>query len=114
MQCVYLGVDVALDTLDVALATCATVCTEVGRFANEPAGWEGLVARLRQTVFASPDTEWHLVIEPTGGYEAGVQAFAYAQGWQVTLVNPLQLRRWAAGQGIRAKTDRQDARLLAS
>jgi transposase len=113
MQTLYIGVDVSLAHLDVALATTDATCREVGRLANQPAGWEALVSRLSVLGYAAPEWVWHLLIEPTGGYEAGLQAFAYGQGWQVTVVNPLQVRHWASGQGVRAKTDRQDAQVLA-
>jgi hypothetical protein len=38
---------------------------------------------------------------------------AVQQGWQVSVVNPVQVRDWARSQGRRAKTDAQDALLLA-
>jgi transposase len=52
-------------------------------------------------------------LEPTGGYELALAHFALAQGWQVSLPNPKQVRDFAKGRGRRAKTDGQDARLLA-
>ena len=54
-----------------------------------------------------------LVLEPTGGYEQPLARWALKQGWLVSLPNPRQVRDWAKGQGRRAKTDRQDALLLA-
>lgn len=113
MSRLYAGTDVSLDNLDVAIAITATLRQEVGRFANNQAGWEAMAVTLGQLVASHHLTTIHLVIEPTGGYEEGLLYFAYAQGWQVTRVNPLQVRRWAAGQGVRAKTDRQDAQVLA-
>lgn len=35
----------------------------------------------------------HLIIEPTGGYEAQLVVEAYRRHWLVTLVNPLTVRR---------------------
>lgn len=107
------GTDVSMETLDVATATPTTPRSDLGRFGNEAAGWEKMASEVQQLAEQQQLTSIHLVLEPTGGYEAGLLAFAYAQGWQVTLVNPLQVRRWASGQGVRAKTDRQDARVLA-
>jgi transposase len=54
-----------------------------------------------------------VVLEPTGGYELGLAGFAAAQGWQVSRPNALRVHDWANSQGRRAKTDRQDARILA-
>jgi transposase len=113
MPTLYLGVDVALEHLDVATATTAASRLGLGRFDNTPTGWAAIAEQAHQVVEHQQITTVHLVLEPTGGYEAGLCDFAYAQGWQVTLVNPLQVRRWASGQGVRAKTDRQDALMLA-
>src|SRR5262249_27120896 len=55
-----------------------------------------------------------LVLEPTGGYELAFALWARQQdGWQVHRPNPARVRAWARSQGLRAKTDRQDALLLA-
>src|SRR5262249_14460225 len=55
-----------------------------------------------------------LVLEPTGGYELAFALWARQQpGWQVHRPNPARVRAWARSQGWRAKTDRQDALLLA-
>jgi transposase len=106
-----------METLDVASpptpSPTPTSHCDLGRFGNDAAGWEEMAVEVRQAAERQQATTIHLLIEPTGGYEAGLLNFAYAQGWQVTLVNPLQVRRWASGQGVRAKTDRQDARVLA-
>jgi transposase len=84
----------------------------LGRFDNQATGFEQLaqaIARLGPAL----QSEIHLVVEPTGGYELALVAFAYEQGWQVSLPNPKQVRDWAKGMGQRAKTDSQDARILA-
>jgi transposase len=114
MNTCYLGIDVALDHLDVATATTPALRKFMGRYANNSTGWQALAAAVEALVRQQPsELAIQLIVEPTGGYEEGLVAFAYRQGWQVTLVNPLQVRRWAEGQGQRAKTDRQDALLLA-
>jgi transposase len=109
----YVSADVSLAKLDVASATTATSPNWLGRFDNEPAGWTQLAVQVTAVAAQAQRATIHLIVEPTGGYEQGLLAFAYAQGWLVTLVNPLQVRRWADGVGVRAKTDRQDALLLA-
>jgi transposase len=113
MSRLYISADVSLAQLDVAVATHPTVRRFLGRFDNDASGWQELAAQVKAVAKAEHATELHLMLEPTGGYEAGLLTFAYQQGWLVTLVNPLQVRRWAEGQGVRAKTDRQDALVLA-
>lgn len=112
MTRVYVGVDVSKAKLDVAVAWSAQVRQAVGQYANS----EGGIAKLAQRVIEWGQTHGEvtlqLVVEPTGGYEARLVRWAYTQGWQVTLVNPLQVRRWAQGMGVRAKTDAVDADVL--
>jgi transposase len=85
----------------------------LGEFTNAPAGFEQLAGRVRQALPAGPAERVHLIMEPTGGYELGLAAFALAQGWRVSLPNPRHVRDFAKGLGQRAKTDKQDALLLA-
>lgn len=112
MTSVYVGVDVSKAKLEVARAESAQQRQPVGRFDNTDAGIAQLVQRVTALGQTQGDVTLHLVVEPTGGYEARLVAAAYAQGWQVSVVNPLQLRRWAEGMGVRAKTDRVDAQVL--
>ncbi len=116
MTTVYVGVDVAKAKLDAAVAAPNghpdRVRRVVGQFANDAAGIERLVQQVMQVCSGQGEVTFHLVVEPTGGYEARLVSLAYAQGWRVTLVNPLQVRRWAEGMGVRAKTDRVDAGVL--
>ena len=53
------------------------------------------------------------MIEATGGYQSRVVAALVAAGHQVAVVNPRQVRDFARGLGILAKTDRLDARVIA-
>lgn len=51
-------------------------------------------------------------LEASGGYERLVRRMLEASGFKVVLHNPLKPRRLAQAQGIRAKTDFVDARVL--
>jgi len=53
-----------------------------------------------------------VICEATGGYERPLMALLYAKGITVTLVNPARVRAFAKSEGIRAKTDPIDARVL--
>ena len=129
-----LGVDVAKATLEVAMwpAAGGRSGVAVGTFANEETGWEALAARVAAhraadegaadegaadegaaDEGAADEGAVTLVLEPTGGYELGLACWAHQRGWQVLRPNPRQVREWARSQGQRAKTDRQDALLLA-
>jgi transposase len=85
----------------------------LGELPNKRDGFEELAALLEAERGRVGATTIHLVMEPTGGYELALAHFALKQGWRVSLPNPRQVRDWAKGLGQRAKTDKQDALLLA-
>ncbi len=114
MATLWLGTDVGKASLVAEVAAEQDV--RLGEFTNNAPGFVALaeqVATLVQAVGQEEVTVIHLVVEPTGGYELALVAFAYEQGWQVSLPNPKKVRDWAKGMGWRAKTDRQDAHILA-
>jgi len=109
----YVGIDVSMEHLDVALATTAKSQQSLDRFENERKGWRKLARQLKAQVKAAQAEVVHVVLEPSGGYEKAFVAFAHQQAWRVSLVNPWQVRRFIEGQGVRAKSDRIDALMLA-
>lgn len=112
-----LGIDVAKATLEVAVWQDGQV-QSLGAVANTPEGWEALARQVdppRGVVpgVAAAVEDVRVVLEPTGGYELGVALWASQRGWLVVRPNPRHVRDWARSQGRRAKTDRQDAVVLA-
>lgn len=101
---IHVGIDVAKESFDGALG----VGGEVASYANDVAGSEALLLRLR-------DFDVRLIVmEATGGYEAELACALQAAGYQVAVVNPRQARDYAKSMGYLAKTDRIDAAVLAS
>jgi transposase len=99
---VFVGIDVALDTLDLARSDADGVLT----VAHDPDGTRrvvALLAALRPTL---------VVLEATGGIERPLLDALLDAGLPVALVNPAHVRHFAKGLGILAKTDRIDARVL--
>jgi len=97
------GLDVSKAWLDVVLWPTRET-TRVSRDAaglSELAGWLTLheVGRIG--------------IEASGGYEREVIDTLPALGFQVLLLNPLRVRRFAQAKGRLAKNDRADARTIA-
>lgn len=100
---VFVGLDVAKATLDVALRPSE----EQWRVPNDDAGVAALVERLR------PLRPTLVVCEATGGFErAAIGALAVA-GLPVVVANPRQVRDFARATGQLAKTDTIDAAVLA-
>jgi transposase len=94
------GVDVCKEHLDACWADVSL------RLANDAAGWNELIAKLRE---ATVDL---VVLEATGGYECGVVCALQEAGLAVARLNPRQARDFAKALGVLAKTDRIDARCL--
>lgn len=112
MQTIWVGIDVGKANLLVAVVYEESQLL-VREWENTQAGFCALAAQLQTTQEACSASGMHLVVEPTGGYEQALVAFAHEQGWPISVPNPRQVRQWARGTGRRAKTDRQDALLLA-
>lgn len=102
-ETIVVGVDVSKRWLDVHVSPSG----EAWRAANEPDGVDELARRLAE---AGPAL---VVCEATGGLERLLQAALAAAGLSLAVVNPRQARRFAGAAGQLAKTDRQDAALLA-
>jgi transposase len=97
-----IGIDISKETLDVhRLSDGMTVC-----FTNDKSGFLGLNRWLVGTQVA------RIVYEPTGAYHRDFEV-ALGIKYPMVKVNPLQARRFAQARGIRAKTDRADAKMLA-
>jgi transposase len=104
----WVGIDVAKDSLDVCLLPADRTCSERSfRVSNDAAGFRQLVRQL-----PAPGS-CRIVMEATGGYQRPVVAALQAAQHTVAVVNPRQVRDFARGLGILAKTDRLDARVIA-
>lgn len=99
----FVGIDVAKDTLDIAVRPTA----ETWQVANEPASISTLVAQLETMAPAL------VILEATGGFEGPLLAALAVTKSPVVRANPRQVRAFAQAIGILAKTDRIDARVLA-
>lgn len=111
-QALVVGVDMAKKDF-AAASRVGQSEVELGKLDNERSGFTALSEQLQKQCQAQGLTQIHLIVEATGGYEAALVAYAYEQGWQVSMPNPRQVRDWAKGMGYRVKTDRVDARILA-
>jgi transposase len=102
-QSVYVGVDVCKDYLDVYLHPTA----HHERVTNDQNG----LRRLKRLLSQHGATL--VVMEATGKYHRQAHRSLNQSGFAVAVVNPLRSRLFADAIGIRAKTDRVDAKMLA-
>jgi transposase len=102
-----LGLDIGKAKFDAALLLGEKFKTKV--FSNDAAGWAALSAWLA----AQSVTTLRVCLEATGTYGLAVATYLHDQGHQVSIVNPAQIKAFAATLLSRNKTDRADARLIA-
>ena len=100
----FVGIDVAKDSLEVALAAGAPTV----RLSNDAQGIGELLALLAHKSAAL------VVLEATGGYEFEAACALQAAGLPTAVVNPRMARDFARAIGALAKTDALDARMLAA
>ena len=97
-----IGVDVSKDTVVVACAQGSFRARSVPNRRRELRSWlQSLPAGSR------------IGVESTGEYHELLAQLACARGLTVFVLNPRDLRHYARAVGLRAKTDRVDAQLIA-
>ena len=100
-KAIIIGIDVCKDTLDLFEH-------ESGR------GYSiGNDAASIETWLDGQEDRLQLALEPTNRYHEAVAEAAYARGHDVYWIDPYRLSHYRAGLGRRAKTDPEDAYLLA-
>jgi transposase len=97
------GIDVGQEWLDVHLLPASVS----SRFRNTAHG----VRQLKR--FVKSHSIELAVIEPTGRWHRLVQRSLHAEGIAVAEVNPYRVRNYARAEGILAKNDKLDAKVLA-
>jgi transposase len=103
MTQITIGIDISKDHVDAhRLADGAA-----GRFANSKAGLTRLIRWIGVADVA------RIVFEPTGRYHRELERRLGAAGYPLVKVNPRQAKRFAEVLGVRAKTDKADAEMLA-
>lgn len=74
---------------------------------NTPEGIQQLINRIRRYKIT------RILAEATGGYERNLVEACASKDLPIIVVKPMQVRQFANAQGIMAKTDKIDARLIA-
>ena len=97
----YVGLDISKDQLDYHQSE-----TIEGRYAASPEGRAELIKKLQSWPHV------RVICEASGGYEKLIVAELLQAGIEVCVVQPGRVRAFAYAEGLMAKTDRIDARLL--
>lgn len=96
----WVGVDISKTSLQVQSADHAF------RVANDETGIASLIERLQQ--WPKP----FVVFEATGNYEQALRLALHREGIALCLLSPSRVRAFAISEGLKAKSDPIDARML--
>jgi transposase len=102
-QTTYTGIDISKSFFDVAFLEASVY--RYYKFSNNESGFKSLLSVL------SPDTI--VVMEASGPYYLQLACFLTRRGMQVSVINPLVIRRFCQMRMSRAKTDKKDAMMIA-
>jgi transposase len=103
MEQIFSGTDVAKGSFGVATKLEGKVTTTL--YSNDRKG-------IRKFIQSQPDHSW-CIKEATGVYSLQLAIALHERGSKVSVVNPLQVKRFAQTKLRRTKTDRVDAALIA-
>jgi transposase len=107
MNQAILGIDISKETFDVELMRGTSRQHKV--FSNHPVGF----GRLRNWLVSQKAGCVQACMEATGQYGEALAEFLYAEGHQVSVVNPVRIKRYGQSKLHRSKTDKADAALIA-
>lgn len=99
----HVGIDVGKDMLDIYVYEIE----KHWQAANTTEGIKTLIKQLNRYALT------RVLVEATGGYERRLAEACAEKGMPLIIVSPLQVRQFAKAQGVIAKTDKIDARLIA-
>lgn len=98
-----IGIDIGKDTLDIVVYET----DKHWQVANRVDSIQSLMRQLKRYRLT------RVLVEATGGYERSLVEACTEHGLPLIVVQPIQVRQFARAQGILAKTDKIDARLIA-
>lgn len=98
------GLDISKDFFDVSIFSDGIV-TRSAKFSNDQSGFVQLKSVLPKNA--------HCIMEATGPYYLRLACWLHKEGFTVSVVNPLVIRRFAQMQLRRVKTDKADAAIIA-
>lgn len=99
----YTGIDISKLFFDVAVADGDQY--HYYKFSNDITGFEALVKVLQ--------IQTHVIMEASGPYYLRLACYLHTKGIDVSVINPLVIRRFCQMRMSRAKTDKKDARMIA-
>ncbi len=107
---IAVGCDISHKTVDVQLVDKQGKELHYLKINNNEKGFKRLLEKLPE----KPQS-YHICMEATGNYYESFADFMAERGYQVTVMNPLKIKKFAESefQKTKTKTDKQDAKLIA-
>ncbi len=111
----YVGIDMAKHDFASALEMAdGSLKRSTKKLDNNTRGWNKLKSWVLSEKSACQADIVHLGLEATGGYEVPMVEWLRKQSdFEVTILNPIQVKRFIQSQLIRTKNDPVDARMIA-
>jgi transposase len=103
-----IGIDVSMDTLDVALYDGNSYKSK--QYENNDKGFR----EIEKEILNSRKSDKLISMEATGVYHLKAAVYFLERGYTVSVVNPLIIKRYSEMKMLRAKTDSVDARTIAT
>jgi len=107
---IVIGVDIAKHSFDIATLQPNGKHRTKGKLPNDAEGFKVFAAWLK--THAEPDS-W-IVVEATGIYHEALAEHFHQLGYRLAVINPAQIARYGQSQLQRGKTDKLDAKLIAT
>ena len=95
----FFGIDISKDVFDVVDSS-----ENHHQFKNDPSGYKAFGKLLNENS--------HCVMEVTGSYYQGLATWLYSQSIDVSVVNPLSVKRFIQMRLKTSKTDKLDAQMI--
>ena len=109
----YFGIDVASEKHNCCIMDSKEQVVYEFEFSNTQAGFERLLSALNNSAYPD-DCQKIIGLEATGIYSENLTNFLRRNGFEVTTLNPLSVKKQLSATTLRkTKTDRSDARFLA-
>lgn len=112
MPILYVGTDIAKSSIDIAFVIDKKYHAKYPNHANGFAQIE-IFAKNTLTQNSTTSISLHFILESTSTYWQDFAHWAHAQGHRVSVINPTFIHAYGKSLGLRDKTDKVDALLLA-
>ena len=108
MTCV-IGIDIAKHTFDIAKPLERDKYRTKAKVANTPEGFK----QFDQWLEKHAEPHCWVLMEATSVYHEALATHLHQQGYQVCVINPARIAKYAQSELRRVKTDKTDAKLIA-